>query len=189
MEKLRLQYDRDVDLAWRTERDAAYTRLFTVMLALEPKFHAPIENPDVVHDEVEQQDFQRIHLELHDVYTLVMIGSSTAVDAAGRQLIGACKDLGVWYSPKLRPTNGAEPNYTRLVGAFNAAFEALIDACRHELKRPAVLTGDLLLMVQASRRPHQWPAGPCGVCRLGVRQQSIQQAISPDTRVLKCLFD
>ncbi|WP_284742306.1 hypothetical protein [Amycolatopsis sp. RTGN1] len=133
MEKLRLQHDRDVNLAWRAERHAAYTRLFTVMLALEPKFHAPIENPAVVDDPAQQKDFQRIHHELHDVYTLVMIGSSTAVDAAGRQLIGACKDLAIWYAPELRPPDGEKPDYEGFVRAFNAAFEGLIDSCRHEL--------------------------------------------------------
>jgi hypothetical protein len=134
MEKLRLQHDRDVDLAWRSERHAAYTRLFTVMLALESKFHAPIENPAVVDDAAEQEDFHRIHHELHDVYTLVMIGSTTAVDVAGRQLIGACKDLAVWYRPESRPTSGEQPDYDGLVRAFNTAFEGLIDACRHELR-------------------------------------------------------
>jgi hypothetical protein len=134
MERLRLQHDRDVDLAWRAERHAAYTRLFTVLLAFEGKVGAPFWNPDVVHDAAEQKDVERIHAEIHDAYTLVLLGSGTAVDEAGRQVIRVCKRVARWYVPGLLSAVEEQPDYDGVRRAFDDAYKGLVDACRHELK-------------------------------------------------------
>src|SRR4051812_47582144 len=85
MERFRLQHEREVDLAWRPERHAAYARLLTTLLAFEVKVYAPIENPEVVHEPAEREEVRQIHKELHDAYTLVAVGSSSAVDEVGRR--------------------------------------------------------------------------------------------------------
>lgn len=134
MERLRLQHDRDVDLAWRSERHAAYSRLFKVLLSFEAKAYAPIKNPGVVHDVDEQKEVERIHAEIHYAYTLVLVGSGTAVDEAGRQVIRACRPIARWYSPNHPSATDEQPDCDSLRRAFDDAFEGLVDACRDELK-------------------------------------------------------
>lgn len=134
MEKLQLQHDRDIDLAWRSERYAAYTRLFTVLLAFEAKAYAPIKNPEMVHDADEQKEVERIHAEIHCAYTLVLVGSGTAVDEAGRQVIRVGKRIVRWYRPDDPSAANEQPDRESLPRAFSEAFNDLVDACRDELK-------------------------------------------------------
>jgi hypothetical protein len=97
IERLRLQHAREVDLAWRSERHTAYTRLLNVLLAFESKVHAPIENPAVVHDPAERAEVRRLHHELHNTYTLVLVGSGSeglmrAFSTAFDELTEACRN-------------------------------------------------------------------------------------------------
>jgi hypothetical protein len=147
MERLRLQHERDLELAWRSERHAAYTRLLTTLLAFEVKVVAPFENPEVVHDPAEREEVRRIHKELHDVYTLVLVGSGLAVDEAGRQMIRVCKRIARWYEPKDPSANNEQREFEDLRRAFSDAFDDLTEACRHELNlgpqapRPEIVVG------------------------------------------------
>lgn len=134
MERLQLQHEREVDLAWRSERHAAYTRLLTTLLAFESKVYAPIENPEVVTDAAHREEVRRIHKELHDVYVLVMVGSGSAVDEAGRKMIFTCKRIARWYEPGGSSAHGEQPDREILCRAFSDTFEDLAEACRNELK-------------------------------------------------------
>jgi heptaprenylglyceryl phosphate synthase len=65
--------------------------------------YAPTKNPAAVLDPAEQEEVARIHSDLHDAYTLVMVGSGTAVDEAGRQMIRACKRSPDGICPSIFP--------------------------------------------------------------------------------------
>jgi hypothetical protein len=134
IERLRLQHTREVELAWRSERLAAYARLLTALLAFESKAYAPVENPAIVHDTAEREEVRRIHKELHNTYTLVLVGSGSAVDRAGRQMIRLCKRIARWYDePQDPPANNEQPDFEGLLRAFSDTFEELTEACRNEL--------------------------------------------------------